>query len=122
MANQVHYNLIYREPEKSKLLEYCQKHDIFLVAWRPVEKGILGKFANPILDGICLKYKKTAVQIAINWLVCQKNVITLAKMVNRRHLEENLGSLGWQLEKEDIEKLRTDFPGQKSLSDAVRLQ
>jgi diketogulonate reductase-like aldo/keto reductase len=36
VANQVHYNLIYREPEQN-LLEYCQKNDVLLVAWRPLE-------------------------------------------------------------------------------------
>jgi len=36
VANQVHYNLIYREPEK-ELIEYCQKNDVLIVAWRPLE-------------------------------------------------------------------------------------
>jgi diketogulonate reductase-like aldo/keto reductase len=37
VANQVHYNLIYREVEKELLLEYCQENDIMLVAYRPLE-------------------------------------------------------------------------------------
>ena len=65
---------------------------------------------------------KSPAQIAINWLIFQKNVVTLAKMVNEKHLAENLGSFDWEMEKEDIEKLRQDFPGQKSISGAVPLQ
>lgn len=37
VANQVHYNIIFREPETSGLLDYCQKNDVMLVAWRPLE-------------------------------------------------------------------------------------
>ncbi|OGG00572.1 hypothetical protein A2153_02425 [Candidatus Gottesmanbacteria bacterium RBG_16_38_7b] len=121
VANQVHYNLIYREPEISGLLEFCQKNDVLLVAWRPVEKGILAKTGTELLDGICAKYAKTSAQIAINWLASQKNVITLAKMVDKNHLLENLGALNWQMDKRDIEKLRQFFPGQKQVSEAVPL-
>jgi len=121
VVNQVHYNLIYREPEKSGLLEFCQKNDVLLVAWRPVEKGILADYGISVLDGISLKYKKSPAQIALNWLISQKNVVTLAKMENKKHLLENLGALKWQMEKNDIEKLRKGFPGQKIISDAVPL-
>ncbi|MEY2671942.1 MAG: hypothetical protein RL687_359, partial [Candidatus Parcubacteria bacterium] len=34
VCNQVHYNLRVREIEKSGLLEYCQKNDIMIVAYR----------------------------------------------------------------------------------------
>ena len=121
-ANQVHYNLIYREPEKSDLLSFCQKNDVLLIAWRPVEKGMLAGGGIPLLDTLCRKYKKSPVQIAINWLVSQKNVVTLAKMVEEKHLRENLAALDFEMEKKDIEKLRQDFPGQKPISDAVPLQ
>ena len=122
VVNQVHYNLIYREPESSGLLTYCQKNDIIIEAWRPVEKGMLAGGGIPLLDTLCRKYKKSPVQIAINWLISQKNVVTLAKMVEEKHLRENLAALDFEMEKKDIEKLRQDFPGQKSISSAVPLQ
>ena len=121
VANQAHYNLIYREPEAAGLLDYCQKNDVFLVAWRPVEKGILSQKGNRNLDGLFIKNKKSPSQIAISWLVSQKNVVTLAKMVDQNHLRENLGALHWQMDNKDVEILRRDFPGQKSVSDAVPL-
>ena len=43
VANQLHLNLIFREPERKGLLEYCQKNDVMFVAWRPVQKGLLAK-------------------------------------------------------------------------------
>lgn len=120
-CNQVHYNLIFREPEASGLLQYCQENDIFLSAWRPVEKGVLAVDDNPVMHGMVEKYSKTPAQIAINWLMCQPNVVTLAKTSDRAHLEENLGALGWNLSAEDIEILRKTFPNQKNMSDAVPL-
>lgn len=122
VANQLHLNLIFRETERKGLLEYCQKNDIMFVAWRPVQKGTLTeKGTHKILDEICKKYDKTPAQIAINWLISQPNVVTLSKMRNPAHLKENLGALGWQMEKEDIEKLRNEFPNQQNVSDAVPL-
>src|SRR5258708_6085285 len=50
VATQVHYNLIYREPEVTGLLNYCQSEEIILIAWRPVEYGALTKPGIPILD------------------------------------------------------------------------
>lgn len=121
VTNQVHYNLIYREPEKTGLLKYCQENDILLTAWRPVQKGILTQKGTPIVDEMCQKYQKTPAQIAINWLISQPNVVTLSKMSDQKHLEENLGAIGWNMKKEDIERLRKKFPSQQNISDRVPL-
>ena len=119
--NQVHYNLEFREPEKSGLLKYCQENDVLLAAWRPVQKGALLENVPPILKALCEKYKKTPAQIAINWLISQKNVITLSKTSTIPHLEENLSALDFTMDTDDIERLRRDYPGQKSVSDTVPL-
>jgi diketogulonate reductase-like aldo/keto reductase len=89
------------------------------IAWRPVQKGALTDHGTPLLDEMGAKYNKTPAQIAINWLICQLNVVTLSKMTRRQHLNENLGALGWQMAEEDIERLRREFPDQKDVSDAV---
>ncbi len=119
--NQVHYNLEFREPARDGLLEYCQKNDVLLAAWRPVQKGALLVNPPPIITELCEKYGKTPAQIAINWLICQKNVVTLTKTSRAEHLKENLGAIGWEMEQEDIERLRRDYPNQKDISDAVPL-
>ncbi len=121
VCNQVHYNLIYREPEKTGLLDYCRENDVMLVAWRPVEKGVLAKNDFGIVDGVCKKYSKTPAQIAVNWLASQENVVTIAKMADERHLIENLAAVNWKMDEADVELLREKFPGQKSVSNAVPL-
>ena len=121
VCNQVHYNLMFREPEKSGLIEYCQKNDVFIIAWRPVGKGNLLEDAPAILKEMCEKYNKTPAQIAINWLISQPYVITLSKTRHIDHLNENLGALSWQMDSEDIERLRKEYPNQQDVSDVVPL-
>ena len=91
VANQYHYNLIVRESERNGLLEYCQKSDVILIAWRPVQDMLLHAKGIEVLEKICAKYNKTPVQIGINWLISQDNVATLTKCRNVHHLRENLG-------------------------------
>lgn len=122
VANQLHLNLIYREPERDGLIKYCQQNDIMFIAWRPVQYGLLAKKGKyQILDEMCKKYQKTPVQIAINWLISQDNMVTLSKMRDTKHLEENLGAIGWEMEKKDIDRLYKEFPNQQDVSDAVPL-
>lgn len=121
VANQVHYNLRVRGPEVSGLLSHHQKNDVMLIAWRPVQKGLLADEKIEILEELGKKYKKTPAQIAINWLISQENVVTLAKTTTIAHLEENLGAIGWKLSGKDIEMLRREFPGQEEVSNVVPL-
>ena len=62
---------------QEKLLKFCQKHDIQLVAYSPLgSPGRLWASPNethllndPVLEGIKLKHNKTAAQILIRWQV-----------------------------------------------------
>lgn len=121
VANQVHYNLLIREPERKGLLTYCQENDVMLIAWRPLQKGLISGLSDKVVLELCTKYGKTPAQLAINWLVSQPNVVTLSKTTNIAHLEENLGSIGWNMSDEDVERLRKEFPNQLDSSDAVSL-
>lgn len=119
VVNQLHYNVQMREIEKEGLLDYCQQNDVMLVAWRPMQKGNLPK--TELIDELAAKYGKTPNQVMINWVLSQESVVTLAKTSRVEHLEENLGGVGWTMEKEDIERIREEFPDQKFRSEAVPL-
>ena len=62
---------------QEKLLKFCQKHGIQLVAYSPLgSPGRLWASPNethllndPVLEGIKLKHNKTAAQILIRWQV-----------------------------------------------------
>jgi diketogulonate reductase-like aldo/keto reductase len=119
VCNQVHYNVMVRETEKTGVLDYCQKNDTLLVAWGPVQKGMLPDVA--IMSELAEKYQKTSTQIAINWLISQQNVVTISKTSSAAHLQENLGALDFEMETEDVELIRKDYPNQLPISDRVPL-
>jgi diketogulonate reductase-like aldo/keto reductase len=119
VCNQVHYNTQIREVEEKGVLRHAQKNDVLLVAWRPLQLGVLPQ--SPLLSELAQKYSKTPTQVAINWLLSQDNVVTISKTSNPDHLRENLGAIGWTMDKEDVERIRRDFPNQKDVSDAISL-
>lgn len=121
VVNQVHYNLLYREAEKKALVEYCIDNDVMLVAYRPLQEGLLANNGIQILDELCSRYHKTPIQIALNWLISQSNIVTIAQTSNKQHLEEMIGAVDFFLSPEDIEKLRREFPDQKNISNVAPL-
>lgn len=120
VCNQVHYNTQYREAEASGVLDFCQDNDVMLVAWRPLQKGSLPQ--SDLINRLAIKYQKTPPQIALNWLISQSNVVTIAKTSSIAHLKENLGAIGWAIDSIDIELIRTEFPDQQLISDAYPLE
>jgi diketogulonate reductase-like aldo/keto reductase len=117
VVNQVYYNVKTREPETDGLLSYCQQNDIFLEAYRPLNKGALETKSISLLAQLAEKYKKTTTQIALNWLTSQTNIIILVKMTKPNHIQENIGATGWEMSSDDIELARAQFPDQTSRSD-----
>lgn len=117
VCNQVHYNVQYREAVSRGVLEQCQTTDTMLVAWRPLQKGTI--LTSSLLAELAEKYQKTPAQIAINWLISQSNVVTIAKTSSIEHMNENLGAVDWTMDAGDIERIAVEFPDQKVVSDAV---
>lgn len=119
VCNQLHYSLACREITDRGILEYCQQNDVLVSAWGPLSKGTLDEAG--VLKQIAAKYDRTPYQVALNWLIDQPNVITIPKTSTPRHLDENLGALGWRLSDEDWQTLADGFPGQLTVSDRVPL-
>lgn len=105
VTNQVHYNLLHRQPE-TEVLPYCQAKNIIMTAYSPLEQGQILSPRYEILDKIGASYGKTRIQVALRWLLDQPQVITIPKSSSKAHIDENLGSLGWRLKPADIERLK----------------
>ncbi len=121
VCNHLHYNLQHRGPLNDGSIKYAQKNDVMVVAWRPTQKGLFGNNSIKILNEISKKYEKTPIQIAINWLISQKNVVTISKSRNIEHLKENIGATGWNMEKSDIEILKNNFPDTTDVVENITL-
>lgn len=128
VANQVHFNLMFREPETAGLLQHAIDRDYFIVGWRPLHFGARNGEAPaweqgvyPVVDEMVKKYGATPVQVALNWVVGHPNTITLVKSSRLDHLQEIVATRNWSLSLEDVERLSREFPVQEKYSDAVPL-
>ena len=107
-VNQVETH-IFRQHINLRKLE-CQigtKHE----SWSPLACGRNGIFTNPTLQGIAKKYGKNIAQIALRFLT-QQGIIVIPKSLRGEHMQENLNSLNFLLEAEDMRLMETMDQGQ----------
>jgi diketogulonate reductase-like aldo/keto reductase len=102
-AHEFEYNLLAREAER-EVIPYCRAHDIDIIAYRPLAKGVLAHQTNALLAELAKKYMKTTNQIGLN-LILSQGMVAIPKSGNTAHIKENAGALGWELSLEDIEHL-----------------
>jgi aryl-alcohol dehydrogenase-like predicted oxidoreductase len=126
---------ILRRSEIAPILPFCREHNIGIMAYAPLFKGLLtGKFngnetfpesdnrhRNLAFQGeafkqrvaavekmrpIAARYGKTLAQMAINWNLCQPGVTTA--LVGAKRVEQvidNAGGSGWRLTREDLDEI-----------------
>jgi aryl-alcohol dehydrogenase-like predicted oxidoreductase len=108
-ANEVHFSLLHRDPERNGVLEACRKLDVALIAYRPLGGGRIREGAPTIsetLGGIARAREKTVAQVALNWLLSKdERVIAIPGATGVGHLRENLGAVGWTLTDEETAAL-----------------
>ncbi|MEM8674571.1 MAG: aldo/keto reductase [Cyanobacteria bacterium P01_G01_bin.67] len=133
-VNQVRYSLLTRKIEQNGILETARKLGITILAYSPLDQGLLtGKYTpenTEIVQGarkldpkfsvsglskieplisklrhLGEKYNKTSAQVALNWLIVQDNIIPIPGAKNARQATENAGAMGWALSQEDAEEL-----------------
>ena len=133
-VNQVKYSLLTRKIENKGITKIAKELGITLLAYSPLAQGLLtGKYNKnqqqspegarkldsrfnkrglqkivPVIDllnKIGTKYDKTPAQVALNWLICQGNVIPIPGAKNAQQAEENAGALGWTINKEEVAQL-----------------
>jgi len=92
------FSLLDRRDEKT-VVPYTEREGMAYIAYSPLEEGSLAR--DPFLAAVGAKYGRTAAQVALNWLIRFPSVIPIPKAGNLRHLEENLGAVGWRLSDED---------------------
>jgi diketogulonate reductase-like aldo/keto reductase len=102
-TNQVPHSLADRSYVRNGVLEYCQKNDILLTAYSPVEEGRLRVSSS--VQAITNVHDATPYQIALAWLVAQPRVITIPMSFNPEHIAENFAATNIELTADEIEQL-----------------
>jgi len=128
-SNQVHFSLLNRIVEKNGMLERCNELGVRVIAYSPIEKGMLtGKYTSENLPagmraptyaelipriGPLLKLMteigqdhggKSTTQVAINWTIC-KGTLPIPGAKNAGQALQNAGALGWRLTEEEVARL-----------------
>lgn len=113
-SNQVMYNLNRRGIEFS-LVSWCEKHRIPIMAYSPLDQGKLLHARE--VERIAKRHSATAAQVALAWVLQQKNMIVIPKAGTEAHVRENYGALAVRLDAEDLAALDRAFPppGRKKL-------
>jgi diketogulonate reductase-like aldo/keto reductase len=115
VSNQVKYSLLQRGIEEDTL-SYCQQNGITILAYSPLDKGLLlarptsrNKAAIAVLQKVALESGKTLAQVALNWCISKPNVIAIPKSNRAERVEENCGASGWRLSPRQMDALNRGF-------------
>lgn len=110
-TNQVLYNLKHRGIE-ADLQPWCRKRQIPLMAYSPIEQGAM--LTHPTLIEIAARHQGTPAQIAMAWLLQQKDIMVIPKTSSLKHLNENLKALDINLAPQDLQDIDRAFPPPKA--------
>ncbi|HET7466600.1 MAG TPA: aldo/keto reductase [Candidatus Dormibacteraeota bacterium] len=102
-ANEVHFSLFHRNPERNGVLEACRNLDAALIAWRPLGGG---QAENEAATRIARERQKSVAQVALNWLLQKdERVIAIPGATSVAHLRANIGAVGWTLTESELAAL-----------------
>lgn len=131
-SNQVRYSLLHRQPEVDGVLDACRELDVALLAYSPLEQGLLtGKYgvaerppgkraeapwfapdnlaaAQPVLEtlrAIAGRHDTGVAAIALAWLLAQPQVVPLAGARDASQAARNAQCLAIELSAAEREQL-----------------
>jgi aryl-alcohol dehydrogenase-like predicted oxidoreductase len=118
-SNQVHFSLLQRKPDRGNV-EYAQQHDRLVIAYSPLEQGVLGgkydaahppagparrnnplclpenlERATPVIEAlrrVAKAHDATPAQVALAWLIRKPNVIAIPGASSVAQLEHNVAA------------------------------
>jgi len=101
-ANQVEYNVLFKEKATQEFQDFCRTNDIQMIAYQPIKRTEV--IDNEIVQDIAKQHNATPAQIALAWLIT-KGALPIPKAIQKAHIDENLGAVQIQLRAQDIEAL-----------------
>jgi diketogulonate reductase-like aldo/keto reductase len=111
VSNQVRYSLVDRTPEEG-LLQYCDAHQISLLAFSPLATGfdhIRSRDPGDVLGQVAAATGTTRAQVALSWCVSHSSVIAIFKADKVEHVRENCDASGLKLSAEHLQLLETQI-------------
>jgi 2,5-diketo-D-gluconate reductase B len=85
--------------DQTKVREACARHGMAVVAYSPIARGRIKN--DELLKQIGWKYRKTAAQVCLRWLV-QQNAIAIPRTSRIERLSENIDIFDFVLSDEEM--------------------
>jgi aryl-alcohol dehydrogenase-like predicted oxidoreductase len=132
VSNQVHFSLLYRKPDRGNV-GYAQANDRLIVAYSPIEQGILGgrydaehpppgparrnnplclpenlERATPVIEAlrrVAAAHQATPAQVALAWLIRKPNVVAIPGASSVEQLDRNIDAADLELTDAEAEEL-----------------
>lgn len=98
---------------RAELKKVCDYLGVTIIAYNSLTKGYYSEerksndwnlLGEDVVLKLAEKYKKSPGQIALNWAISQ-GIVVIPLTTHSNRLSENLDSINFRLEKEDIEKI-----------------
>lgn len=105
--DQLEFHPCLQQPGLRALL---RQHNIALTAWAPLMKGKV--LDIPELREIAGRYRRTASQVVLRWMI-QQQIVMIPKSVNRPRIEENARLYDFELSAVDMAKIHALDAGQR---------
>ncbi|MGW9637099.1 aldo/keto reductase [Nocardiopsis alba] len=106
-TDQILYNLTRRGPEFD-LLPWCREHGIPVMAYSPIEQGRL--LGDEVLGRIAEEHEASPAQVALAWILTDRNLCAIPKASRIEHVEANRAALDLRLTSDDLKALDERFP------------
>ncbi len=102
VANQMNYNVLYKDEVNQEFQDYCRENSIQLVAYQPVKRREV--LDNKVIQDIAKAHNATAAQVALAWLL-SRDALPIPKAINKSHIDENIMATDIKLSAQDLELL-----------------
>lgn len=101
MVNQVETH-VFQQQKTARV--YMDKYGVVHESWGPFAEGRKDFFNNPVLVEIGKKYKKSAAQVALRYLL-QCDIIVIPKSTHLERMQENKNIFDFELNDDDMKKI-----------------
>lgn len=101
-ANQMNFNVLYKDEVSQAFRNYCKQHDIQIIAYQPIKRQEV--LENEAVQAIAAAHDATPAQLALAWLL-QLGALPIPKATAKAHIDENLKAADLKLTDEEMAKL-----------------
>lgn len=102
VANQMNYNVLYKDEVNEEFQNYCRENNIQIVAYQPVKRQEV--LDDEVIKDIAKARDATAAQVALAWLLAQ-GTLPIPKAINKSHIDENIKAIEVHLSDKELELL-----------------